>query len=50
LLMAREEAELDGVFGVPTLIVAGEMFWGNDRIRWLIKKLDKMGLKRETRS
>ena len=50
LRLAREEADLDGVFGVPTLIVAGEMFWGNDRIKWVIKKLDTMGLKRETRS
>jgi 2-hydroxychromene-2-carboxylate isomerase len=44
LLEAREEADRDGVFGVPTLVVAGEMFWGNDRIEWIIKKLDKMGL------
>ena len=50
LRLAREEADRDGVFGVPTLIVAGEMFWGNDRIKWVIKKLDKMGLKRETRN
>jgi 2-hydroxychromene-2-carboxylate isomerase len=50
LRLAREEADRDGVFGVPTLLVAGEMFWGNDRIKWLIKKLDKMGLKRETQS
>jgi len=50
LRLAREEADRDGVFGVPTLIVAGEMFWGNDRIKWVIKKLDKIGLKRETRS
>jgi 2-hydroxychromene-2-carboxylate isomerase len=47
---AGEEAGRDGVFGVPTLIVAGEMFWGNDRIKWLIKKLDTMGLKKLTRS
>jgi 2-hydroxychromene-2-carboxylate isomerase len=50
LRLAGEEADRDGVFGVPTLIVAGEIFWGNDRIKWVIKKLDKMGLKRETRS
>jgi len=46
LRSAREEADRDGVFGVPTLIVAGEMFWGNDRIQWVIKKLDAMELKR----
>jgi 2-hydroxychromene-2-carboxylate isomerase len=47
LQSAREEADRDGTFGVPTLIVAGEMFWGNDRIPWLVKKLDAMGLKRQ---
>jgi 2-hydroxychromene-2-carboxylate isomerase len=50
LRLACEESDRDGVFGVPTIIVAGEMFWGNDRINWVIKKLDMMGLKRETRS
>jgi 2-hydroxychromene-2-carboxylate isomerase len=50
LRVAREEADRDGVFGVPTLLVAGEMFWGNDRIKWVVKKLDTMGLKIETRS
>jgi 2-hydroxychromene-2-carboxylate isomerase len=47
LARAYEQAERDGVFGVPTLIVAGEPFWGNDRIDWVIKKLDAMGLRRE---
>jgi 2-hydroxychromene-2-carboxylate isomerase len=50
LRLAREEADRDGVFGVPTLLVAGEMFWGNDRVKWVIKKLDTMGLKRAIRS
>jgi 2-hydroxychromene-2-carboxylate isomerase len=36
----------DGVFGVPTLIVDGEPFWGNDRVEWVAKKLDAMSLKR----
>lgn len=48
LAAAAEEAERDGVFGVPMLIVAGEPFWGNDRITWIIKKLDQMGLRRES--
>ncbi len=47
LARAFEEADRDGVFGVPTLIVAGEPFWGNDRVVWVIKKLDAMGLRRE---
>jgi 2-hydroxychromene-2-carboxylate isomerase len=36
----------DGVFGVPTFIVDGEPFWGHDRVEWVVKKLDAMGLKR----
>jgi len=44
---ARAEADRDGVFGVPTLIVSGEPFWGNDRIDWVVKKLDAMGLRRD---
>ncbi|HJU11923.1 MAG TPA: DsbA family protein [Candidatus Binataceae bacterium] len=43
LRAAFEEGDRDGVFGVPTLIVSGEMFWGNDRMPWIIKKLDAMG-------
>jgi 2-hydroxychromene-2-carboxylate isomerase len=46
LRVAGEESDRDGVFGVPTLIVAGEMFWGNDRLKWVIKKLDAMGCRR----
>ncbi len=40
------EAERDGVFGVPTFNVAGELFWGNDRVEWVTKKLDRMKLER----
>jgi len=46
LVRAYEEADRDGVFGVPTFIVAGEPFWGNDRLEWVIRKLDAMGLRR----
>ncbi len=46
LKAAAAEGERDGVFGVPTFIVAGEPFWGNDRVEWVTKKLDAMGLKR----
>jgi 2-hydroxychromene-2-carboxylate isomerase len=41
-----EEAARDQVFGVPTFIVEGEPFWGEDRIDWVIKKLDALGLRR----
>jgi 2-hydroxychromene-2-carboxylate isomerase len=40
------EADRDQVFGVPTFIVDGEQFWGEDRIDWVIRKLDAMGLRR----
>lgn len=43
---AIAEGERDEVFGVPTLMVDGELFWGNDRIEWVIKKLDANGLRR----
>jgi 2-hydroxychromene-2-carboxylate isomerase len=41
-----EEAEGDQVFGVPTFIAEGEPFWGEDRVDWLVKKLDALGLRR----
>ena len=47
LKAAFDEGERDGVFGVPMFIVDREPFWGNDRIAWVIKKLDAMGLRRE---
>jgi 2-hydroxychromene-2-carboxylate isomerase len=46
LAEALAQGVRDRVFGVPMLIVAGEPFWGNDRIPWLLKKLDAMGLRR----
>jgi 2-hydroxychromene-2-carboxylate isomerase len=46
LAQAHREAEADHIFGVPTLLVAGEPFWGNDRVMWAVKKLDAMGLRR----
>jgi 2-hydroxychromene-2-carboxylate isomerase len=41
-----EEAAGDQIFGVPTFVVEGEPFWGEDRIDWLIKKFDALGLRR----
>jgi 2-hydroxychromene-2-carboxylate isomerase len=40
------EADRDQVFGVPTFIVDGEPFWGEDRLEWVIRKLDAMNLHR----
>lgn len=41
---AENEAEQDNIFGVPTFVVQGEPFWGNDRISWIRKKLDSLKL------
>jgi 2-hydroxychromene-2-carboxylate isomerase len=46
LAIIEQEADRDNIFGVPTLIVSGEPFWGNDRVSWAAKKLDAMGLRR----
>jgi 2-hydroxychromene-2-carboxylate isomerase len=34
-----DEAELLGVFGVPTMVFNGELFWGGDRISLLIERI-----------
>ncbi|HKM99906.1 MAG TPA: DsbA family protein [Candidatus Binataceae bacterium] len=39
------EADVDKIFGVPTFVLEGEPFWGEDRIEWIIRKLDAMGLR-----
>ena len=31
------EAEEMGVFGVPTFVLDGELFWGGDRI-WMVRE------------
>jgi 2-hydroxychromene-2-carboxylate isomerase len=40
------ESFQDQVFGVPTLVIDGERFWGCDRMDWIVRKLDAMGLRR----
>jgi 2-hydroxychromene-2-carboxylate isomerase len=42
----RNEAEASGVFGVPTFVFEGELFWGGDRIGLLRERLDEKGVKR----
>ena len=42
----RLEAEASGVFGVPTFVFDGELFWGGDRIGLLRERLDEKGVKR----
>jgi 2-hydroxychromene-2-carboxylate isomerase len=34
-----EDAEAIGVFGVPTMVLNGELFWGGDRIDMLIERI-----------
>jgi len=34
-----DEAETLGVFGVPTMVFNGELFWGGDRIDLLIERI-----------
>jgi 2-hydroxychromene-2-carboxylate isomerase len=36
-----DEAEALGVFGVPTMVFNGELFWGGDRIDMLIERIEK---------
>ncbi|HXR36727.1 MAG TPA: DsbA family protein, partial [Candidatus Binataceae bacterium] len=31
------EAEAGGVFGVPTFVIDGELFWGGDRL-WMVRE------------
>lgn len=42
----RKEAEGSGVFGVPTFVLGGELFWGGDRVGLLRERLDEKGVKR----
>lgn len=44
----RLEAEASGVFGVPTFVFDGELFWGGDRIGLLRERLDEKGVKRRS--
>lgn len=38
-----DEAEALGVFGVPTMVFNGELFWGNDRIAMLTERIREPG-------
>ncbi len=44
----RNEAEASGVFGVPTFVFEGELFWGGDRIGLLRERLDEKGVGRRS--
>ncbi|MFT4119602.1 2-hydroxychromene-2-carboxylate isomerase [Bradyrhizobium sp.] len=36
-----DEAEALGVFGVPTMVFNGELFWGGDRIDMLLERIER---------
>jgi 2-hydroxychromene-2-carboxylate isomerase len=44
LARINQEAETDGVFGVPMFVVDGELFWGGDRF-WMVR--EKLGIATE---
>ncbi len=46
----RVKTEESGVFGVPTLVVQGEIFWGGDRVDLVRERLGQLGLKRKAAS
>jgi 2-hydroxychromene-2-carboxylate isomerase len=43
----REEAHEKGVFGVPTVVVDGEMFWGYDRLPMVRERLGELGCRKK---
>lgn len=43
LIQNGEDALAQGVFGVPTLVVDGELFWGADSLEMLVRYLEKPG-------
>jgi 2-hydroxychromene-2-carboxylate isomerase len=42
----KDEAESSGIFGVPSYVIDGDLYWGGDRLAMVIEKLDGMGLKK----
>lgn len=42
----RSEAEASGIFGVPSFVLDGEIFWGGDRVFLLRERLDEKGVPR----
>jgi len=44
LISNTEEAKREGVFGVPSLVVDGQCFWGVDTIAWTLDYLHSPGM------
>jgi 2-hydroxychromene-2-carboxylate isomerase len=43
LAASNADAERDEVFGFPTFVYSGKRFWGNDRIEWLVREIERGG-------
>ncbi|MEW6022258.1 MAG: DsbA family protein [Pseudomonadota bacterium] len=44
-LIANTQEAIDaGVFGVPSLVLRGQVFWGNDTVAWATRFLDEPSL------
>ncbi len=41
LAQIKQQAAAAGVFGVPFFVYETKKFWGNDRIDWLVRELEK---------
>ena len=44
----HQQAKEDKIFGFPLFIVEGEPFFGQDRIDWVRRKLDSLGLGKQS--
>jgi 2-hydroxychromene-2-carboxylate isomerase len=38
---SNEDARADGLFGFPFFVWNGQRFWGNDRLEWLVRALER---------
>lgn len=43
------EAERRGIFGTPTYVVDGELFWGQDRLDFVDRALVSANVKRQVK-
>ena len=41
LQASNKAAAVDELFGIPLFIYEGQKFWGNDRIEWLVRAIQK---------
>ncbi len=43
LAASNRDADADGVFGFPFFVYDGKHFWGNDRLEWLVREIERAG-------